>query len=409
MIDWDKWQEIFGSIRRHPVRTLLTGIAVAWGIFMLVVLLGMNTGLEHGIEFQFSGDNTNSIWMRPGRTSKPYKGLKEDRRIKLNNEDFDFIVNEFPEISAISGEYTPGGTRTVKYKQKALSFNLQGIHPGAKTIENLIINEGRPLNEIDQKGARKVAIIGKTVREKLFPKDVNPIGEEIGIDGVTYKVVGSYTDNEGEWAMRRVYIPISTSQQVYSAFDKLNRMFLAADDLNYEEMVALEQKIRLVLATRKKYDITDRRAFRISNFAEQAQQFKNMISAINTMMWVVGIFSIIAGVIGVSNIMLIIVKDRTKEIGIRKALGATPRSIVAMIFQEAVLITSVSGYIGLAAGIGLMSLLSDVTTEYFRNPEVNISIAITATLILIFAGGLAGLLPAIQASRINPIQAMRSD
>jgi len=272
-----------------------------------------------------------------------------------------------------------------------------------------MINSGRSLNDKDQKEGRKVALIGKTVKEKLFPKGQDPIGEEIEIDGVTYRVIGSYTDNEGEWSMRRVYIPISTAQQVYSAYDHLDRIFLAADDLSYDEMMELEQRLRVAFASRKNYDITDRRAFRFNNFAEDYQNFRNLIRAIKGLMWIVGIFSIIAGVIGVSNIMLIIVKDRTKEIGIRKAIGATPRSIVSMIFQEAILITSVSGYIGLCAGVGVMALLSGVSTEFFRKPEVNITIAITATLVLIVAGGLAGLLPALQASRINPVKAIKSE
>ncbi|MEL6122968.1 MAG: ABC transporter permease [Bacteroidota bacterium] len=409
MIDWDKWEEIFGSIRRHPVRTTLTGIAVAWGIFMLVILLGMSQGLQNGIEFQFSGDNTNSIWIRPGRTSMPYKGLKEGRRIRVDNNDFEHLLEEFPEITYLSGEYGPGGDRIVKYKQKALSFQLQSVHPAAKFVENIIMEQGRFLNELDQKEARKVAIVGQTVQDKLFPKGVSAVGESITIDGVTYRVVGVYTDNEGEYSMRRVYIPVSTSQQVYSAYDRLNRMFMAADDLSIDRMMALEQGLRETFATRKSYDINDRRAFRFNNFAEEYQNFQNLMTAIKSLMWIVGIFSIIAGVIGVSNIMLIIVKDRTKEIGIRKAIGATPRSIVGMIFQEAILITAVSGYIGLGAGVAVMAALSGVTTEFFRNPQVNLWIAISATFVLIFAGGLAGLLPALQASRINPVKAIKSD
>lgn len=408
MINWDKWEEIIGSIMRHKVRTLLTGIAVAWGIFMLVMLLGMSQGLQNGIAHNFEGDAINSIWLFPGRTSKPYLGLKEGRRMRFDNDDYDFLKEQFPQISELSGEYTKGGDRLVTYGLKALSFNVQGIHPEGRVVENIIINEGRWMNEDDQAQKRKVGVIGKIMKEKLFP-DEDAIGKELVIDGVTFKVIGVFTDNEGERSMRRIYLPISTSQQVYSANGKLNRMFLAGGDLSFEEMMELEEGLRAALANRKKFDVTDRRAIYVNNAAENFRSFQSLMFAIKGLMWIVGVFSIIAGVIGVSNIMLIIVKDRTKEIGIRKAIGATPRSIVGMIFQESIFITAISGYIGLALGVGVMALMSGIESEFFRKPEIDLTIALVATFILILAGGLAGLLPALQASRINPIEAIRSE
>ncbi|MFT4565314.1 MAG: putative ABC transport system permease protein [Saprospiraceae bacterium] len=408
MINWDKWEEIIGSIRRHKVRTALTGIAVAWGIFMLVMLLGMSQGLQNGIAHSFEGDAINSIWLFPGRTSKPYEGLKEGRRMQFTNEDYDFLKEQFPEISELSGEYSLGGERLVKYKQLALSFQVRAMHPEGRVVENIVIEKGRWLSEEDQQKRRKVGVIGQIMKDKLFPNE-EAIGKEVIVDGVNYKIVGVYSDKEGEFSMRRIYLPIATAQQVYSANEKLNRMFLAAGDLSVEEMADLENGIRKALAKRKKYDVTDRRAIYINNFSENFKEFQSLMFAIKSLMWIVGVFSIVAGVIGVSNIMLIIVKDRTKEIGIRKAIGATPSSIVGMIFQESIFITAISGYIGLAAGVGVMALMKGIESEFFRQPEIDITIAIIATLILIMAGGLAGLLPALQAARINPVKAIKSE
>ena len=227
------------------------------------------------------------------------------------------------------------------------------------------------------------------------------------MDGASYRVIGVYHDKEGERAMRRIYLPISTVQKVYSSYDRIDQLILAAGDLSSSEMALLESTTARALRERKLIAPSDRRALRVFNMAAEYQSVKSLLLAINGITWIVGIFSMIAGVIGVSNIMLIIVKDRTKEIGIRKAIGATPMSIIGMIFQESIFITGVAGYVGLALGIGVLALLKDVESEFFRNPEVNIGLAIAATLVLVIAGVLAGLLPAIQAARINPITAMR--
>ena len=229
------------------------------------------------------------------------------------------------------------------------------------------------------------------------------------IDGASYQVIGVFYDKEEGRTMKRVYVPISTLQTNYSNFRRIDQMVIDLGDLAHADVMAVEEAIKRTLQERKLVHPEDRQAIRIWNMAEEFQSFKSLMTAINGIMWIVGIFSIIAGVIGVSNIMLIIVKDRTKEIGIRKALGATPRSIVSMIFQESIFITAIAGYIGLVLGIAALAGLSFLETEFFRRPEINIWIAITATLILILAGALAGLLPAIQASRINPVQAIKSD
>jgi len=251
-------------------------------------------------------------------------------------------------------------------------------------------------------------VIGEPVRAQLFDGK-NPIGERVVIDGASYTVVGVYFDKEGEDSMRRMYLPISTVQKVYSSNDRIDQLILSAGQLSTSEMVLLEEATRKTLQERKMISPKDRRAIRIFNMAEEFASFQSLMAMINGIIWLVGIFSMIAGVIGVSNIMLIIVKDRTKEIGIRKALGATPRSIVSMIFQEAIFITGLAGYIGLTAGIGVLALMKGIETEYFRNPEVQLGVILAATLVLILAGVFAGLLPAMQAARINPVKAIKSE
>ncbi|MEE9371606.1 MAG: ABC transporter permease [Saprospiraceae bacterium] len=408
MFDYDKWQEIFESIKRHKLRTALTAFGVFWGIFMLVLLLGAGQGLSNGIKFQFSDEAINSIWLNPGRTSIPYNGIKEGKLIKLDNSDFNYIQEQYENVDQITGRLFLSGDKTVRYNNTTLSFTLQCIHPAYKTVENIIITKGRFLNDNDLEDVKKVCVIGRIVKTKLFGNE-DPIGKEILIDNIIYLVVGEFYDTGGEWMMKNILIPITTAQKVYAGTNRLHRIVFTTEGLTTEGMAALQSRVLSDFSKRKNFDPKDRRAFRAFNNSEDFEELQSMIAAINGIIWLVGIFSIIAGVIGVSNIMLIIVKDRTKEIGIRKAMGATPLSIVSMIIQESILITALAGYLGLACGVGLIALAKDVATEFWRNPEVHLGVAVIATLVLIIAGALAGLLPALQAARINPVLAMKSD
>lgn len=406
MIDIDKWQEIFNSIRRHKVRTILTALGVFWGIFMLVILLGAGKGLQNGVEYEFRDDAMNSIWVRRGTTSMPYNGLPKGRLIKFFNEDYELLSDNYPEIENLTGRFFLSGDQIATYQRKNLSFPVRGVHPGHQIIENSIMTEGRYINALDVKMVRKVAVIGKIVEENLFEGEA-AIGKEIKIGGIVYTVVGVYTDTGSENEMRVIYIPISTAQKVYSGTEELHQLMFTAGDLPLDEMKKLENDIRSVFAQKHQFDPEDRRALFISNIAEEYQEFQNLFWAIRVFVWFVGIGSIIAGVIGVSNIMLIVVKDRTREIGIRKAIGATPSSIVGMILQEAILITAVAGYVGMAFGVLVISLMSSMEVEYFRNPQVNLGVITAATIVLVISGALAGLMPAMQAAKINPVEAMR--
>lgn len=407
MIDTDKWREIFNSIQRHPLRTILTALGVFWGIFMLIILLGAGDGLQNGVEYEFRDDAINSMWIRNGTTSIPHKGLPKGRRIEFTNEDYDLLREQFDGIEHVTGRYYLSGDQMVVYKDKRLSFNTRAVHPGHQYLENTIMDEGRYISDQDLEEIRKVAVIGRIVKQDLFG-DEDPIGKPIEIGGIVYTVVGTYSDTGGDNEMRIIYLPVTTAQKVYAGTNRLHQLMLTTKDLTVEETKVLENQIHATFAAKHDFSIEDRRAVSIFSAAEEYQKFTSLFAAIRGFVWFVGLGSIIAGVIGISNIMLIVVKDRTREIGVRKALGATPYSIVSMILQESILITSVAGYLGLLAGVGAISLMESMEVEYFRNPEVDLGVGFAATLVLVIAGALAGWMPAQQAARINPVEAMRS-
>ncbi|MFN7117860.1 MAG: ABC transporter permease [Saprospiraceae bacterium] len=409
MFDIDKWQEIFSSIRRHKLRTTLTALGVFWGIFMLVILLGAGNGLQNGVEYQFRDDATNSIFLRRGTTSMAYNGLPKGREIMFDNADFDHLGKEYKEIDHLTGRFYFSGDQTVSYDNKKLSFPVRSVHPDHQYLENTIMIEGRYINQLDIKEFRKSAVIGKIIKRDLFGEAGDAIGKEINIGGIIYKIVGVYEDTGSEDEMRVIYLPISTAQKVYSGKDDIHHLMFTAGDLPVDKMKELEERVRLDFAARKQFDPKDTRAVFMFNLAEEFQQFQQLFAAIKAFVWFVGIGTLLAGVIGVSNIMLIVVRDRTKEIGIRKALGATPYSIVSMIIQESVFITALAGYLGMLAGTGVIALIGSVESEYFRNPQVNFGVIATATLVLVISGALAGLIPAVQAARINPVIAMKTD
>ncbi len=413
MIDFDKWQEIFSSMKRHKLRTFLTALSVWWGIFMLVLLLGMGKGLQNSVEHSFRDDAINSLWIYNGRTSKPYKGLPPGRYIQFTNDDYDLIKSQVPEVEHITGRYYLRGQFNIKYKNKSLSFDIRSVHPDHQVLENTIIIKGRFLNDTDIKEYRKVCAIGKIVAEDFFGEE-EAIGKYLKIKGTDYKIVGVFRDEGHENEMRKIYLPVTTAQRVDSANGRLHQMMATIGDAGVNESMRIENKIKKLLSERHKFAIDDDQALYVRNGVERFQEFQMVFAFIKGFIWFVGIGSIIAGVIGVSNIMLIVIKDRTKEIGIRKAMGATPLSIIGMVMQEAVFLTSLAGYIGLITGFGLiygmnyLMVENEMELEFFRNPEVDFMTVLTALIFLICCGALSGLIPAIQAVRINPVAAMKS-
>ncbi|RLD73829.1 MAG: ABC transporter permease [Bacteroidetes bacterium] len=409
MFDVDKWQEIFSTIKKNKLRTFLTGFSVAWGIFMLIILLGSGKGLQNGIETQFKQDAVNSIWLFPGQTSIPYQGFTLGRRIRFTNEDFDEIIKTVDGIEHISSRYFFGGSGTVSYKNQFGSFNVISCHPDNLFIENAKVEEGRFLNELDIKKYRKVASIGVPVAKALFKDGENPIGEHIKINNILFKIVGIFSD-PNERDMNRVFIPVSTAQKVFGGSNRINRITLTTT-VPVEQSEKMTEQMRANLAKRHHFDIDDKKAVYINNTLKEFLQFQNLFLGIRIFVWIIGIGTIIAGIVGVSNIMMIVVKERTKEIGIRKAIGATPGSVVGLIMMESILITGFAGYLGLVFGVGLLELISSnmPSTDFFRNPEVDFRVAVSATALLVISGALAGLVPATKAARIKPIVALRDE
>lgn len=410
MFDVDKWQEIFDTLRKNKLRTFLTAFSVAWGIFMLVLLVGMGVGLQHGVEHNFRDDAINSLWIYRGETTIPYKGLPVGRQIQFKNRDYDLIKENIPGVEHITSRFYLRGNYTVTYKQNSSTFDVRSCHPGHLYLENTIMTAGRYLNDLDITEKRKVAVIGVRIVDMLFGKE-DPIGKYIKVAGISYKVVGVYRDEGGEGEMRKIYIPISTAQQAYGGADRVHQIMLTMGDADLETSNAIAESVRDVLAEQHKFAPNDRSAVYINNNLVRFQRLMTIIDYIKIIVLLVGIGTIIAGVVGISNIMLITVKERTKEIGVRKALGATPASVVALILQESILITAVAGYAGLVLGVAVLELVATYLPDldFFRDPSVDLDLALASTGLLVFAGALAGFFPARRAARIRPIEALKDE
>ena len=415
MFNIERWQEIFEAIAKNKMRTFLTGISVASGIFILVILLGAGKGLENGIAKQFQNDADGVIWIWAGTTAKEYKGLNPGRRIQLRNSDFDLSTQKFDkQIDKKSSKFNIWNG-TLVYGKETGSYDCQGVSPDHQAIEKVSIIEGRFVNSNDLADNAKVAVIGQKIKKDLF-KDKNPIGEQISINNVKFKVVGFFSDPGGEREEARVYFPISTMQHVFGGGgDKLSDISFTLNKKDtYEEALAESLKftsgVSQMLKSKNGIAPDDLSGIGINSTLENVKQFYDLNMYIRLFFWWVGICTIIAGVVGVSNIMLIIVKERTKEIGIRKALGASPISIVGMILHESIFITTIAGFIGLLSSLLLLELVGpQIKSDYFLNPEVDFRVALTTLVLLIFAGALAGFFPAYRAARIKPIVALRDE
>ncbi len=420
MFDIDKWQEIFATIKKNKMRTFLTGFSVAWGIFMLMILLGAGNGLSNGVAQNFMRDAVNAMWLWSGRTSIPYQGMKENRQIRFTNADYD-LIKELNGIEYTSGRYFISGNRFA-YGSEFGEYTAITCHPELKEVESIEITKGRFINEVDIKETRKSVVLGKDIYDALF-KNKEAIGEYVKINNVPFKVVGICLEGGGT-RHRNAYVPVTTGQKVFNGANRLHNFALTINANSIEESKAIEERVRTTLARKHKFDATDRAALGSYNKLENYLQTMRIFEAIKIFIWIIGAGTLIAGVVGVSNIMLIVVKERTKEIGIRKAIGASPASVVGLILLESILITTIAGYIGLVLGTGLMEGLNFFVEQQFaasaasnggngdmifRNPTVDLNIAATATMLLIFAGAIAGYIPAKRAARIKPIEALRDE
>jgi putative ABC transport system permease protein len=408
MFDIDKWQEIFAAISKNKLRTFLTGFSVAWGIFMLIILLGSGNGLENGVKDQFSGDAVNSMWVNAGITSVAYDGLQPNREIKFTNADRAILKQNYSDAQNLSSRLNLWEINEVSYGNKTGTFNVRACEKGMVYAEKINIINGRFVNDKDVDEGRKVCSIGKTLANELLGKE-NPLGKYLKVNTIPFKIVGVFTDEGGEQDMRRVYIPITTAQRTFTGNNQVQQLVFTME--NMEQSQEAEKSIRHLMAERHHFDPKDENALFIWNNLVEYQRIMGVIIGIRIFVWIIGIGTLIAGIVGVSNIMMIAVKERTKEIGVRKALGATPWSIISLIVQESVFVTAAAGYIGLILGVLVLEsakkLIPD--SDFFKNPHVDLSVAVYANILLIFAGLIAGLFPARKAAAVKPIEALRDE
>ena len=410
----DGLQEILYTLRMNKLRTALTAFGVFWGIFMLILLLGAGRGMQNGIYNDFGSDVLDFIVVYTGTTSVAYNGRGVGRYIELTKDDIAAIEQKIPGVRFAASENQREGISVV-YDKKNGSFGVHGVPDDYFNIkESIPFSFGRKINSIDDEQIRKIAVIGKVVSERLFGKDVDPVGKNIRVNGVVMKVVGMFYDkgNRGRDS-ERVYIPQNTFQKLFGTSDKIGSIWLRPNV--GVDGFELEKAVIKLLQQRHQVSPEDKRAIRSFNMAEPAKMVNGLFLAINGFIWFVGLGTLTAGIVGVSNIMIITVKERTREIGIRKALGATPLGIVSTLLMESILVTAVAGYAGLALGVGLLELVAfglrsaGANLPFFQNPEVNFQVAITSIILLVVVGALAGLVPALKAARIAPIEAMRAD
>ena len=409
MFNRDRWQEIFETIRKNKLRTFLSGFTVALGILIFIILFGFGNGLKNTFKEFFLDDATNTLYLFAGRTSKPYRGFKANRRIEFENSDLADIKQNF---SFFLEYITPRISRgaSVRYKNEFDNYTTRGVAPDHQYAEKTIIMKGRYINELDVKNKSKHAIIGRLVALDLF-KQEDPIGKFIDVGNSVFKVVGVFQDDGGDNEERFIYIPYTTRQSLEKGNDKVDQIIVAfRPELGHAGALAFEKELRTYLKDKKSIAPSDPRGIFIRNVADQLKQNQQFANVLQLIVTFVGLGTLIAGIIGISNIMVFVVKERTKELGIRKALGATPKSVIQMILQESIFITTISGFVGMAIGVFILNNIGETLEDYFiKNPYIDMETALFSTLILILFGGIAGYVPAKRAASIKPIVALRDE
>lgn len=409
MFNRDRWREIFDTISKNKLRTFLSGFTVALGIFIFIILFGLGNGLKNTFQEFFLDDASNTIFIYPGRTSEPYKGFKANRRIEFKNED----LKEIDENFAFFIEYlTPRITRSAltRYKNESNTYPTRAVAPGHQFVEKTILMKGRYINPSDLEEKKKSAVIGRLVAKDLF-KGEDPIGKYINIGTIAFKVIGVFQDDGGDNEERNIYIPYTTRQLIEKSNDKVDQIIVTfRKELGHAGALALEKSLKNYFKEKKSIAPSDPNGVYFQNLTDDLKQSQQFAVVLQLIVSFVGLGTLIAGIIGISNIMVFVVKERTKELGIRKALGATPISVIQMILQESVFITTISGYIGLFLGILVLENIGLTLEEYFiKNPFIDFGTAFAATLVLIIFGAVAGYIPAKRASRIKPIVALRDE
>ncbi|MEN8857409.1 MAG: ABC transporter permease [Flavobacteriaceae bacterium] len=410
MFDIDRWREIFQSINKNRLRSVMSGFTVAFAILLFTLLFGIVSGLKNTFEGAFVDDAANSMFVRVWKTTKPYKGLQSGRRIQLKNNDYDYVADKYDsKIDLMTARVYKNFS--MSYKKNQDNYSIRAVHPDHQFLEKTIMDEGRYINQLDINEASKLIVIGRLVKSDLFGEKP-ALGKRINVGGISYKVIGIFSDDGGDNEERLSYIPITTAQKLYG-----NNDYISQINIGYNENLSLDEAIAFGKAVerdmRKKLDIhpDDQSALSVRNMAELNKGVGIFMLALFFIVIFIGSGTLIAGIIGISNIMIFVIKERTKEFGIRKALGAKPSSIVGMVVQESVLITTIAGYLGLTLGTYILSLIGNSLEEdyFIKDPSVSQGLVIGATIVLILSGLIAALVPARKASKIKPVVALRAD
>lgn len=416
MFDRERWNEVMMTLRRNKLRSFLTMLGVAWGIFMLVVMLGMGNGLKNAVLGGFDGFATNSAFLWTMPTTKPWAGFQRGRHFNFDNEDTRLIREQVPGIETLSPQLQLGGWRggnNVNYGNKTAAFSIYGSEPDVIKVEAVRVVEGRFLNALDLHDERKVCVIGEQVVDRLFEQE-DPMGKYIRISGVYFKVVGRMRKKSsaqmGDNPDAKIYVPFTTYQKAFNSMNIVHWYNLIAKP--GVQVSEVERGVKKLMARKHKVDPTDENAFGSFNMQDMYQKMNLLFLAISSISWTVGIFSLLAGAIGIGNIMLVSIKERTKEIGVRRSLGATPRNITGQIMQEALTLILIAGYFGLLAGVGVLEgarALTGEGSDFFKNPGVGIGTALVAFGVLVVSGLFAGFLPARRALAIKAVDALRAE
>ncbi|RLD54132.1 MAG: ABC transporter permease [Bacteroidetes bacterium] len=419
VFDADRWQEIFSTLKKNKVRTFFTAFGVFWGIFMLVIMMGSGSGLENAVGRDMGDMATNSVFIWTQRTTMPYKGFDRGRHYNFRNGDTEALLENISEIKHIGPRiqgWGGGGNNNVVRGERTGAFTIQGDYPAYNLIDPIGMSEGRFINVLDITNYRKVCVVGDRVKNEMFAADENPIGQYLRIQGVYFKVVGIFKSTKphrGERENQVIYLPFTTLQRTYNYGDVVGYYSITSQE--DVPVSVVEEKAKALLRQRHTIHPDDERAVGSFNLENEFQKMTNLFAGIRGLIWIVGIGTLLAGVIGVSNIMLIIVKERTREIGIQRAIGATPWTVISQVIMESLILTTIAGYIGLVLGVGVvegvnyMLLTSGAEDSMFTNPEVNFSAAIQALEVLVVAGILAGVIPAYKAVSMKPIDALRNE
>jgi putative ABC transport system permease protein len=417
MFDLDDWQEVLSTLRKNPLRTLMTAWGVFWGTFMLVLMLGFGTGLEHGVQKNMLGFAPNNVYMWGNRTSKPFRGMPTGRWVKLKLDDMELIRRSVTDLEALAPRIQLGGWQdgnNVTYGEKTANFGVMGEYPEFAVVEHVNLVRGRFVNQLDFQLGRKVAVIGSAVQRILFPDGVDPLGQYIKIKGVHFQVVGvTGSERSGEQGDRdnnTVQIPFTTFQRAFNSGERVG--WFSARARPGVDSVGFDRALRRAVATSQGFDPEDQQALGSFNTATPYARVRTLFSGIRFFIWFVSIATLLAGALGVSNIMLVSVKERTREFGLRKALGATPGTIVRQVLQEASVLTALAGYLGVVVGVATLELARRFLGDGqgpLGAPDVDLGVVVVATLFLSASGVVAGIAPARHAARIQPVVALRSE